>query len=90
MEPDTQQPATGDADIVVAPREAPPTPEMDRRRDEMPEKAPSEGGTGPLDDEDVDDDEIENDEADLDDEDDDLEDEDEDETEEDEESDQRA
>lgn len=77
MEPDTQQPATGDADLVVAPREAPPMPEMDRRRDEMPEKAPSEGGTGPLDDEDVDDDEIENDEADLDNEDDDLEDEDE-------------
>jgi ribonuclease E len=88
MEPDTQQPATGDGDIVVAPREAPPTPEMDRRRDEMPEKAPSEGGTGPLDDEDVDDDEIENDEADLEDEDDDLEDEDE--IEEDEETDERA
>ena len=79
MEPDTQQPATGDRDIVVAPREAPATPEMDRRRDEMPEKAPREGDTGLLDgeeDEDVDDG-IENDEADLDDEEDDLEEEDE-------------
>jgi hypothetical protein len=90
MESETPLLPAGGADIVVAPRQAPPTPEMDRRRDESPEKAPSEGETGPLDgeeDEDVDDD-VERDEADLDEDDDDLEDEDETE-EEDEDADER-